>query len=83
MKLQHAIFDSLNLEKGWWSLRVFSLIPENPEIPLNGIFYVASSSFEVGPLRVSPLPYCQKQKSALSTLHIPQIQKHLDSVGKS
>ena len=35
----------------------FSLIPENPEIPFNGLFYQVSSSFEVGPVRVSGLQY--------------------------
>lgn len=59
---------------GFWK---FSLIPENPEIPFNGLFYQVPSSFEVGPVSVSGLQHCQEQESDLSTLYIPQIKQHL------
>ena len=65
---------------GFWK---FSLIPENPEIPFNGLFYQVPSSFEVGPVSVSGLQHCQEQESDLSTLYIPQIKQHLGSPGKS
>ena len=81
MKLQYFGFWFPQREqKGWWRLGVSSLISENPEMPFSGIFYLVSSSFEVGPLRVSGLPYSQEQKSELSIL---KIRQRLGSPGKS
>lgn len=84
MKLQYFGFWFPQREdKGWWGLGVSSLISENPEVPFSGIFYLVSGSFEVGPLRVSGLPYSQEQKSELSILYVTQIRQHLGSPGKS
>lgn len=83
MKFQHQYFDFLNLGKSWWGLRVFSSILENPVKLLNGIFHLIPSSFEVGPLKLSGLRYCQQQKSELSTLQITHIRQHLCSLGRS